>query len=128
MNPSSASLTSSVRRKADGDFGVRGEAEALVGVNSSFNLARRLLFERSMSPAVGLEGDIVPVAVCKLNTGGDAKRGKGTRRGWSGMDGIAGIDWIVVVVEWTQDFVNVGEMETDFGIQAVVAYVEMGSG
>lgn len=85
MNPSSsASVASSVRRKADGDVGVMGEAEALMGVNSSFNRARRLLllFERSVSPAVGLEGDIVPVAVCKLKTGGDAKRGKGTRRGW----------------------------------------------
>lgn len=92
MNTSSASFASSVRREADGDVGVMmGQAEALIGVNSSFNLATRLLFERPMSPAVGLEGDIVPVAVCKLNTGGDGKRGKGTRRGWRGMDGIAGM-------------------------------------
>ena len=68
-----------------------GEVEALIGVNSSFIRERRLLFERCVSPPTGLAGDIVPLAVCKVNAGGDEKGGKETNRGRIGRDGIAGM-------------------------------------
>ncbi|KAL8870904.1 MAG: hypothetical protein Q9198_007526, partial [Flavoplaca austrocitrina] len=88
---SSASIAAPACRVAGGDAGVLGEVEALIGVNSSFTRERRLLFERFVSPPTGLAGDIVPVAVCKVNAGDDVNGGKDTRRGRIGRDGIAGM-------------------------------------
>lgn len=122
INTSSASIASSVRRVADGDVGVMGEAGALIGVNSSFTRARRLLLERCMSPPVGLAGDIVPLAVCKLNTGVDAKGGKEMRRGRRGRDGIAGM---IGLLRSGHKRLRCLRKETDVGVQAV-AYGGMG--
>ena len=96
MNPSAAPTGPCTSPASAGEVGVRGEVEALIGVNNSFTRVRRVLLVRCMSSSMGLEGDIAPVAVCRLNTG-DVKGKDELRRGRRGRDAIAEMDGVLGV-------------------------------
>lgn len=114
MNPSSAPTDPCRSPAFAGEVGVTGEVEALIGVNSSFTRVRRVLLVRCMSPSTRLEGDIAPMAVCRLNTG-DVKGKDELRSGRRGRDAIAAMSGVLGIRARTM---RVRTMETEVGVQA----------